>query len=495
MVGLRREIVAPHASVLIESMRDIGYSLQTAVADIIDNSITAGATSIELLADTRSDTPAIAILDNGSGMSDIELLEAMRPGTRSPLEQRPRQDLGRFGLGLKTSSFSQCRRLTVVSRKDGNTSCAAWDLDAVAETNEWYVEFPEFTENVRWIGELGKSGTLVVWEKLDRLVDPNNKLPKEGLVRQIDETASHLELVFHRFLDGEQGLNRISLKLNRRELEPFDPFHSKHPATDRGPEEKFLLNGREIRIQCFTLPHHKKVTGEEWERYAGRDGYVKNQGFYLYRQRRLIIHGTWFKLAKQTELTKLARVRIDMPNDMDSDWKVDIKKASAHPPALVRERLRKIIDEIGANSKRVYTSRGHKLVAKDRLPVWMRSQRQNEISYGLNADHPVFRHFTESLSERQQTEFLQLINLIESTIPVDTFFADSSSNPENIAIKRLDYDSFYKLVYQTYMKLKSAGSQTDDIRLMISSAEPFRANISEVEKLIDKFEEGIDCEG
>ena len=243
----------------------------------------------------------------GVEWSEIELLEAMRPGTRSPLDDRSDHDLGRFGLGLKTASFSQSRRLTVLTRKAGITSCATWDLDTVAETDEWYVEIPEPIGDIRWADRLEHDGTLVVWQKLDRLVDPKNKADRKNLVRQIDETASHLELVYHRFLAGELGLKRLSMFMNGTKLRPFDPFHTRHPATSYEREEVFSLGGHEIRIQPFTLPHHKKVTVDEWNRYAGNEGYIKNQGFYLYREKRLIIHGTWFGLARQTELTKLGR--------------------------------------------------------------------------------------------------------------------------------------------------------------------------------------------
>jgi hypothetical protein len=172
MTEVRTATVEPRASVLIESMRDIGYSLQTAVADIVDNSITAAAERVDILADTSSDTPAIGLLDDGLGMTEEELLEAMRPGSKSPLESRPSHDLGRFGLGLKTASFSQCRRVTVLSKKEGAVCCAIWDLDRVARTDEWVVELPSSFEAVRWSDRLGPRGTLVVWEKLDRLVGP-----------------------------------------------------------------------------------------------------------------------------------------------------------------------------------------------------------------------------------------------------------------------------------------------------------------------------------
>ena len=486
----RREIVAPHASILIESMRDIGYSLQTAISDVIDNSITAGASNIELLADTTGNIPAIGILDNGSGMSEAELLEAMRPGTRSPLERRPAHDLGRFGLGMKTASFSQCRRLTVITHNGLKTAWAIWDLDTVAMTDQWCVEIPETMAGIPWSDQLRRSGTLVVWQNLDRLVDPNNTADRRNLVRKLDEMASGLELVFHRFLTGERGLNRISISLNGRQLKPFDPFNSRHSATITGIEEVFRLSGQVIRIQPFTLPHHNKVTAEEWERYAGPEGYMKNQGFYLYREKRLIIHGTWFNLARQTELTKLARVRIDMPNGMDAEWKIDVKKSSAQLPASVRDRLRSIIDLLGAASKRTYTDRGKELVSDNRLPVWTRKQDKNLIFYGLNRNHPSFRKFANKLDEDRLREFDQLVGLVESTIPIDTLFSDVSSNPESVCARKLDEDTFTNLVRETFLALKSGDLAESDIRLMMSSAEPFKSCWQNAEKIIRDIEMG-----
>ena len=195
----RMKKIAPRASALIESMRDIGYTLRTAVADIIDNSIAAGARRIELLADTDSEDPLIGILDDGLGMSQEELLEAMRPGTRSPLEGRDAADLGRFGLGLKTASFSQCRRLTVATCRNGSLSAAVWDLDTVAARDEWLVEIPDVNAALPWLDRLTADGTLVVWQKLDRLTGWKANDDQKNLVRQLDDTASHLEFVFHRF--------------------------------------------------------------------------------------------------------------------------------------------------------------------------------------------------------------------------------------------------------------------------------------------------------
>ena len=481
-VKARLEKVAPRASILIESMRDIGYSLPTAIADVIDNSITARARKVDLLADTQAEYPVIGVLDDGTGMSAAELLDAMRPGTRSPLDARSGEDLGRFGLGLKTASFSQCRRLLVLTRAGGETNSAVWDLDLVAQEEDWVVEFGVDESTVPWSERLGEHGTLVVWEKMDRL--GHGKSHGRDLVRRLDEVSNHLELVFHRFLAGERGLSRVTMTLNGRALEPFDPFHSTHPATVFGPEEVFRHDGQEIRIQPVTLPHHKKVTKEEWDRYGGPEGYVKNQGFYVYRARRLIIHGTWFGLARQSELTKLSRVRIDLPNGMDSDWTVDVKKASAHPPPAVRERLKRVIKRIGEGSRRTYTSRGNRLVEGDRLPVWTRHQDKNRISYGLNLDHPVFSAFRATLNTAQQHEFQRLVDLILATLPVATFFADSSANPQGISTGALDGESFRDLVESAYNALRSTGQSQEAVELMMSAAEPYRSRWQEAKQII-----------
>ncbi len=469
-------------------MRDIGYSLPTAVADVIDNSVTAGARRIEILADTDADVPAIGIIDDGCGMAESELLEAMRLGTTSPLAERSNTDLGRFGLGLKTASFSQCRRLTVVTRKNDMMSSAVWDLDTVAETEEWYVELPADYTTIPWFNQLGASGTLVVWQKLDRFGDQNSADRKE-LIEQIDRAASHVELVFHRFLSAEHGRKSIRIFLNGRELEPFDPFHSRHPATQPGQEEVFSLDGRKIRIQAVTLPHHNKVTATEWERYGGTEGYLRNQGFYLYRNRRLIIHGTWFGLAKQSELTKLARVRIDMPNSLDTRWRIDVKKASAQPPIPVKRRLQKIIERIGAPSRKAYVSRGTRLSTDNRLPVWVKMQKDNQIHYRLNAEHPVFAGFTQKLSPAMADEFTVLVNLINAALPVEATYADAGANPESVGAYPLAADQFAESVKSTWLALVEGGVSREEARLMMRSAEPFRSNWESARRIIEDLGE------
>ena len=481
-----RRKIAPRPAALLESMRAIGYSLSTAVADLIDNSVTANARKIELLADTDSEFPTIGILDDGTGMTEPELMEAMRHGSRSPLDDRAATDLGRFGLGLKTASFSQCRRLTVLTRKNGATSCAVWDLDTVADSDEWFVETPDDHGSIPWSDHLTTDGTLVVWEKLDRLVDPNIG-NRQDLLRQIDNMASHLECVFHRYM-SLPGKKRISMSLNGQPLEPFDPFHLQNPATQLGQEETFLFREQRIEIQPVTLPHHDKVSAADWEKYSRPEGYLRNQGFYLYRNMRLIVRGGWFGLMRQKEITKLSRVRVDIPNSMDADWKIDVRKASAHPPPPVRDRLRRLVDRIGSSSKRVYVDRGKRLVSDNKLPVWTRTQDKNRISYGLNLNHPAFAGFMKELAPPTEREFRKLINLVVSTLPIDALFSDMAETPENVAAPTLDEKGFIDIARFTYKTLRAGGNSREDVEKMMQSAEPFRSNWQTTKQVIDTLE-------
>ena len=284
IVVSRRADATPHAAALIEGLRDIGYSLETAISDIIDNSITAGARRIQIITETilgrATTSPSV---DDGDGMTEEELVAAMRPGSRNPLATRDEPDLGRFGLGLKSASFSQCRRLTVVSRKSGKTSAAIWDLDDVAERNEWAVQLPDDASGIPGVDKLGQSGTLVLWQKLDRLTGgySHNAAKRAEVINQrIAETERHLRLVFHRFMEDAKPLRIL---LNGRLLRPLDPFAQKNPATIPDPEEKLTLIRGDVEIQSFTLPHHKQMSKTDWEDIGGPEGHLKSQGFYLYR--------------------------------------------------------------------------------------------------------------------------------------------------------------------------------------------------------------------
>ncbi|TQV61690.1 MAG: ATP-binding protein [Halothiobacillaceae bacterium] len=480
----RHADATPHAASLIEGLRDIGYSLETALSDIIDNSITADAKQIRIITEAFGDEPFIAILDDGVGMSEEELIAAMRPGSRNPLSARDEQDLGRFGLGLKSASFSQCRRLTVVSRKSCKTSTAVWDLDDVAIRNQWMVQLPEDVSGIQAVGELGEVGTLVLWQKLDRLtggISCNAAKRAEVINRRVAEVERHLRLVFHRFTENPKLL---CIMLNGRKLLPLDPFARRNPATIVDPEENLTVNGDEVEIQSFTLPHHKQMSKTEWEDIAGPEGHLKSQGFYLYRGRRLILYGTWFGLCRQSELTKLSRVRIDIPNSMDADWKIDVKKSSAQLPPVVRDRLKKVIERILAGSKRTYSKRGQKLVDHERLPMWHRIQADGQIRYRPNIEHPAFADFAESLPPDLRRGFFNCIALVGASLPIETLHADMAGTAEQIVPDRVDEDTLAQAVRATLLVLLGARKDIKEIKSLMKDVDPFRSAWEDTERII-----------
>lgn len=471
---------------LVESMRDIGYSLETALADVIDNSITAGAKTIRIFVDTASRNIRIGVTDDGFGMTRAELLAAMRLGSRDPRERNRSKDLGRFGLGMKTASFSQCRRLTVVAKKDGVSCCATWDLDHVVASDEWELLVSDDVGALPYADLLGPEGVLVLWEKLDRAVeDADTELGRQHFVRRVDESRSYLELVFHRFLSGEPGRKRVQIFLNNLRLQAFDPFHSSHRATIHGQTESIQVRGVSVEITPFTLPHHRNVTRSEWEHYGGQAGYLKNQGFYLYREGRLIVFGTWFGLARQAELTKLTRVRIDMPNALDADWHVDVKKASARPPLHVRHRLQRLIGEIGAPSRRVYEQRG-RVLHDSALPLWSRVQETNGIVYRVNPDTPAIADFRGSLIPSQADRFDRLCRMISSALPMDAVFADLAGSPDEVTHDRLDAGTLLELLLSTLQGLEARGVDPRYIPAMLQRTEPFRSQWEETERLLEQ---------
>lgn len=272
----------PSAACLSASMRDLGYSLETAIADLIDNSISAGADRIDIICDVSGELPLVVILDNGKGMTEGELLAAMRHGTDSPRRHRSPRDLGRFGLGLKTASFSQCRSLTVVSTSDASICGAEWNLGRIDAADDWILSILDEADiqALPYVERLGRHGTAVLWRELDRMLEDEAGNRRQEIVNEkLEVVGRHLSLVFHRFLSGEvKGHPRITLTINGHPIAAFDPFCRKNPATQVLPEEIVRIGDAEVRLQPYVLPHHSRLSASEYDYYQDRSDFISNQG-------------------------------------------------------------------------------------------------------------------------------------------------------------------------------------------------------------------------
>lgn len=432
----------PSAASLIASMRDLGYSLDTAIADLIDNSISAEATRIEIYCDPSGASPTLAILDNGKGMNSEEILTAMRHGATNPRSERAASDLGRFGLGLKTASFSQCRRLTVISTTNGIQSGAEWNLDLIDQKDDWIITLLEQSEikEQPFVELLNDNGTVVIWRNLDRLFEEESGHTRDEIVSEkLDLVGKHLALVFHRFMSGDvKGRKKITIAVNGHPIEPFDPFCRTNPATQVLPEEIVRVGNLAVHMQPYILPHHSKLSAREYDFYQNRSDFLSNQGAYIYRNGRLMAWGDWFRLVPKGEATKLARVQIDFPNSMDEAWTIDIRKSRARPPRAIRERLRQVIDQICGRSTRVHRGRGQKLFEEVQSPIWERYADHDCIRYELNSGHPLIQKLSARLDDDGRKILDVLRESISSALPVEMIYSDFSTHPREVKPSALE---------------------------------------------------------
>lgn len=426
--------VLPDPVSLIESMRAVGYTVEAAVADIVDNSISADAKNISIEYDA-SDNPYVAILDDGDGMTPAGLTEAMRHG-RNPSDPRDPKDLGRFGLGLKTASLSQCRRLTVVSKKNGVTSARTWDLDVVQKTEKWVIVIPSESEinDLPLSRRLEKyaSGTLVVWQQLDRLIAGSSR-PQAEMTLKFHAMENHLALVFHRFKQKEGSNLPISIELNGRLLPFRDPFLKSNNFRQPLEGQTIKHEKGSVLVTPYVLPPISHLSPDEIELTGGMDGLKNSQGFYIYRARRLVIWGTWFRLVPKEEFYKLTRVQVDIPNSFDELWSLDIKKSAAFPPDIIRTRLKEITPHFVNKSKQTVTYRGRQNTPLERKPVWIRSEpHHNAFHYSINREHPILASISSALDDKELKNFSFLLSLLESTIPFESIYADMCNDKREV---------------------------------------------------------------
>jgi hypothetical protein len=400
----------------MHSLRALGYTTAAALADLVDNSIAAGAHGI-VISFRPVPTPFLVMLDDGCGMDQVELVEAMRFGSRDPREPREGMDLGRFGLGLKTASLSQCRRLTVVSLKAGGISVARWDIDECDRRRSWWLERPDpeaiDSEVTTALLEQGH-GTAVIWEELDRLVGSSSGPVKRADV-VVDSVANWLALSFHRFLSGEM-VGPFSITLNERPLDKLDPFLEGHVRGQSLHAETLVVEGHPVRISPFVLPFPSRLRGDDLDRAGGRESLKVGHGFYIYRGGRLVVPGGWFRIVPADELVRLARIRVDVPVELDHIWKIDVRKTTVEPPLVLRDHLRRIVGAVTNRSRLVYGFRGRH-VSQDEVPLWARHElRDGAAAWRINRDHPVVMALLSGAFREGDAE--RVLKLIEEAVPV-----------------------------------------------------------------------------
>lgn len=450
--------IAPNLSVFLSSFREIGYQLDTAVADIVDNSISANASNVRISV-VPSEMKAI-IFDDGDGMDKNTLIEAMRLGTKRDLRQIG--DLGKFGLGLKTASFSQTKTFSVLSKqKGGEIYGLRWDIPILERENRWLadeVSYDDIKDIIVRIDpdivnriQKSDSWTIVIWENMDRY-------ETEHLETLMGDLREHLSLVFHKFLskEGFRG-HKISLFFNGTELIAKNPFAEALLATQKNPTETVTVKGHDIRITAYDLPNYTKLTKKQYDDLDGGDGFTKNQGFYLYREGRLLVGGTWFRLAKVSDATALARIMIDIDNTQDELWNIDVKKSMAEPIPEVRAILMPYALKVRSRSK---TTKSHRGVKRDVTNWWVEEDKPDgKVAFKINRKHPLYIEIAESLGVNKNI-LDSMLNKIEQTVPVRAIDAVINQDPYSIYLEK---DFSEESVKELALFLKEQGKDRNKV--------------------------------
>ena len=461
---------------MLETFRSIGYSLDVAVADIVDNSITAGAANVWINFTWDGAESWATITDDGRGMDGASLIEALRPGSRHPLDERDPKDLGRFGLGLKTASFSQCRRLTVISRQEAYAPVHwSWDFDYVSKSGRWDLIQMPLTPELAAQAQALDHGTIVVWQQLDRLVADTHADNQKDHSHFLDACATvkhHLAMVFHRFIEKR----RVRLFFNNHEIPAWDPF-LKGASGGQVFEEERYQNGL-IAAKGYVLPHKSRFeSAVDYNAAQGPRGWNEQQGFYIYRNERMLVSGSWLGLFRKEEHSKLARIMVDIPNHLDAEWKIDIKKSVARPPAASLSQLRNFARRVRAEAVEVFRHKGKVLNHTPGVSfqeLWQEKYFHDKRHFQINRDHTLIQNFIEQHPESQQM-LNTLLKFVEETIPVSLIMIRESESPEQQAqpFEGVSDEPVIKTMKAMFSSLRRRGNSAEAARAIISNIQPF----------------------
>src|SRR3989344_3047132 len=378
--------VIPSAKRLIKSLRDIGYDFSTAVADLVDNSIEAGASRVDIIVGFYGNDSYVRISDNGKGMGHDELKEAMRYGSEREYEE---EDLGKFGLGLKTASMSQCQRFSVASRTEETKKIPVfcWDLSHIEKTNKWEILNLGEKDTIELItSPLSKNnGTVIFWEKLDRIIgfkQSDGSAARKKLISMCRELEMYLGMVFHKFLSHEVSGKELDIFLNNNKIQSWDPFARDEPRTSKLSQIKINLTSEEISgtilLQPHILPAKDEFSSQEsFKLLSGPTGWNHQQGFYIYRANRMIQSGGWCGLRTRDEHTKLSRIELNFSPQLDNAFKINVAKMRVQLPSQIKENIEQAIKPIVLLAREHYD---HERKGLSGLPLSPLQKSQNKNS-------------------------------------------------------------------------------------------------------------------
>jgi hypothetical protein len=436
MSEIKLEDAIPNPEYLLKSIAEQGYSLETSLADLMDNSISANAGRVEVIIDMDSEPFRLFLADDGNGMSEEELKRNMKFPSESPENKRDKLDLGRFGLGMKTASFSQTRRFTVLSKKkdDNKYSGRTWDVEFI-KTIGWKIiinsndEVAQLVYQYRRLSADYLNGfkdfepnTIVVWDglyKFENYLEDKNR--KKALRREITEvTADYLALVFHRFMERRQ--NPVQIRINNSIVDPFNPFPVDEKDFRQIEPKQSSFRSDVIKIEGFILPSRAiSESSRGLTKWTTRHrGLMDMEGLYIYRADRIILFGGWNGLIKKGPRLQLARLRVEVGNSVDHLLHLNVAKSQIVIPHDLRNAFEGYIDEMKVEAEREYYNRGIRKFsgkkAESNSQLFERSYSNKGSILEVNKDFPVLKRLSKSLSQDQTSQLNLLLRMINTRI-------------------------------------------------------------------------------
>lgn len=398
---------------LLDTMGYGSYSIQTAIADIVDNSITAKAHTIEINFVWEEEHPYVEIKDDGYGMSSKELENAMIFSGKGTKDFREEDDLGKYGLGMKTASMYACRCLTVISKKEGfPITSKMLDRDIVDEQEKWVGLNLDFSPELNKLDL--KKGTIVRWDKLSFIEKGINS--KNYFFKHVRDVHDHLAITFHRFI--EKGL---IMKINGNIVEPWNPI-CQHEATTKFDSQKLIYHDAQVNVSSYILPSSLSCNENEVD-YIYRGNALKYQGFFVYRNDRLLVDGGWLNIQKgNTKLSthqsyNAVRIIVDIPTSLDSSFKVDFTKSTLQFPIEIEEQLYKIATKVRKKAKELSRKRTYTpLKPGEKLEeIWKVKRTGDDYSFSINKNHPLIKRLTKNMDNKDLSD---LIKILSKTVPL-----------------------------------------------------------------------------
>ena len=454
----------------IYSYKSLGYSFKTAVADLIDNSISAKSTNIKIITDFKSSKPKLWIVDDGEGMDLEDLITAMKPGGKDPTIEREDSDLGRFGLGLKSASFSQCNKLKVVTRKKKSIIYSrTWDLEHVIKSDKWELFEEDITKYEKDL--LDDNGTIVCWENFSNLNENN----KSSLSVLLKDSLEYCRLVFHKFLSQK----KIAIFFNDLIIEPLDPFLSENKNVMRLPIENRTFG----KIQGHILPiPNSKIPKIENDNYDLLEGFSKSQGVYVYREDRLIAFGGWFGIIKENELSKLARVSIEYNNKLDSIWSLNVIKSSAIPPKGSRPFFKRVFEDSISKSKSSFKEKSTRLTdtnpflknKPDEIWRFKKDRETDNCIFQINTENDFLRFYCEN-NNMDFKKISPLLKIISDLLPYESILEQYSDNPKSLIRDNFNENNEMIIHGKNFLNhlINTGKTKAEALRLM-SKTSPFK---------------------